>query len=148
MKTLQDYKNINFYVDMDGTIADFYGVKDAVETFKSDGFFKKLKPLKNNLKAVKMLIKSGCNVYVLTASPHPQADGDKIAWCQKYLKDLPLDHIICIRLGENKANYVQTETNNILLDDYNKNCFDFVNKGYRAYCVSDTNTIGRLLKIE
>ena len=44
-KVLEMFKRVDFYVDMDGVLADFFGVENAVERFKVEpNFFQKLKP--------------------------------------------------------------------------------------------------------
>lgn len=128
-------KRYNIYVDMDNTLANF-DIPNAVKRFSIEkGFFYKLKPIKNRLKIIKDLMINN-NVYILSASPNIQADNDKIKWLKKYLPQIKNDNIIMCRLGQNKADFVKTKTNNLLIDDYNKNCFDFVNRGYSAICVS------------
>ena len=95
----------NIYCDMDGVLADFNAEPDGVSRFRTEkGFFKRLKPLKQNVKALRKLIADGNhNVYILSASPNAAADGDKIK-CN----------------GEKKVNHMVT-ADGILFDDYGKN---------------------------
>ena len=45
---------INIYVDMDGVLADFNAEPDGVARFRTEkGFFRNLKPLKKNAKALR-----------------------------------------------------------------------------------------------
>lgn len=112
---------VNVYVDMDGVIADFFGQTDAVARFRDEkGFFKNLKPLKQNVEAVKRAIADGWNIYILSASPNNRADGDKRAWLKEYLPNLKRGHIIICRNGDNKLDFMKT-ADGILLDDYGKN---------------------------
>ena len=113
------------YCDMDGVLADFAGKRKAVERFhKEKGFFQKLKPIKSSLQAIRYLIDRGYDVNILTASPNEQADYDKRKWLEKYLPELDQRKIIIVRLGEDKADYVDTE-NAILIDDYTTNLIKF-----------------------
>ena len=67
---------INIYVDMDGVLADFNAEPDGVARFRTEkGFFRNLKPLKQNAKALRKLIADGnYNIYILSASPNAAAD--------------------------------------------------------------------------
>jgi len=133
---------MNIYCDMDGVLANFYKEKNCLERFENEkGFFKRLEPIRNNIKTIKELIKNGYNVYILSASPNEQADNDKKEWLKKYIPELENEHIIIIRNGKNKADYVKTEKDNILMDDYGKNIKDFENKGYKGYKIGKYRTI-------
>lgn len=112
----------NIYCDMDGVLADFNAEPDGVSRFRTEkGFFKRLKPLKQNVKALRKLIADGHhNVYILSASPHAAADGDKIKWLRKHRIKLADGHIILCRNGEKKVNHMVT-ADGILFDDYGKN---------------------------
>ena len=73
------------YCDMDGVVADFNNEPNAVARFKVEkGFFFKLKPIEINVRAVKELAKDN-EIYILTASPNPRADKDKIKWLRTKL---------------------------------------------------------------
>ena len=102
-KIIADGKNI--YVDMDGVLADFNAEPDGVNRFRTEkGFFKKLKPLKKNVKTLKKLLADGNHkVFILSASPNEDADGDKSLWLKKYLPMLQTENIIFCRNNQRKV---------------------------------------------
>ena len=77
---------LNIYVDMDGVLADFFAEPNCVERFETEkGFFRRLKPLTNNVATIRKAIADGkYNVYILSASPNARCDNDKRKWLKKY----------------------------------------------------------------
>lgn len=113
------------FFDLDGTLARF-NIKNALIRFdKETDFFEKLLPYKN-INIVNELSKNN-NFYVISASPHKEADISKLKWLQKYLPNIKNENIIFCRLGENKAEIIKNklkikiDSNCILIDDYTKN---------------------------
>lgn len=133
------------YCDMDGVVADFNAEPNAVERFRVEkGFFFKLKPIEINVKAVKELARYN-EVYILTASPNPRADKDKIKWLKKYMPFIAKENIIICRNGERKVDFMKSDYG-ILLDDYSVNLQEWTFKrGNIGYKISESQTIADLV---
>jgi len=130
----------NIFIDMDGVIADFNAEKNAVFRFnKEQGFFKSLRPILHNLQAVKIMIKNGENVKILSASPNEIADQDKHFWLDKYLPELKPENRIIVRNSDNKADFMGDIRNCVLFDDYSGNLIPVLFKGGLAIKVVGVN---------
>lgn len=115
-------KKPTFYCDMDGVLADFMGEPRALERFThEENFFATLKPLEGNLRALRNAWAHGENIFILSASPNAQADNDKLKWLARHFPEFPTDRVILMRNGQNKADFMRTESG-VLLDDYGHNC--------------------------
>lgn len=136
-----------YYCDMDGVLADFHAIHNAMERFKTEkGFFTLLPPIYKNLDAIRYLINSGKSVRVITASPNEQADKDKRKWLEIHLPELQKNRIITIRLGENKADYMKTKVG-VLFDDWGKNGRDWAEReGNEFFKVSPDNSIWQYIR--
>ena len=109
------------YGDMDGVLADFNAEPDGVARFAVEkGFFTRLKPIYENVKAIRKLIADGNEVYILSASPNERADGEKTRWLHRYIKKLADGNIILMRNGQVKRHFMKT-ADGILFDDYGRN---------------------------
>lgn len=112
------------FLDLDGTLARF-NVPNALIRFETEkGFFAKLLAYKGTEK-INEMAKQG-NLYIISASPNAQADFDKLEWISKYLFNIPKNHIVLCRNGENKAEHLaklgmKIDKECYLLDDYTKN---------------------------
>lgn len=136
----------NIYCDMDGVLANFDIEPNAVERFRVEkGFFKKLKPIDNNVRALRFL-NNVCNVYILSASPNKRADKDKIKWLEKYVPSIPKENIIICRNGQKKVDFMKTN-DGILLDDYGKNINEWLEKNTnKAFKISNDTPIEKYIE--
>ena len=120
------------FLDLDGTLAKF-NVKNALNRFETEkGFFAKLGAYKG-IEVINEMAKAG-NVYIISASPNTQADIDKMTWIEKYLPNIPKNHIVICRCGECKALVLRRlglviDKNCYLLDDYTKNLTEWESVG-------------------
>lgn len=120
------------FLDLDGTLAKF-NVKNALNRFETEkGFFAKLGAYKG-IEVINEMAKAG-NVYIISASPNIQADIDKMTWIEKYLPNIPKNHIVICRCGECKALVLRRlglviDKNCYLLDDYTKNLTEWESVG-------------------
>ena len=121
MKSLTQGSKI--FLDMDGVLARFEQEPNALERFeKEKDFFEKLAPTKLTLKLKDVELK---DTYILTSSPHAEADNSKRKWIKKYLPQLA-DKVITVRSGKEKSNYAK---GNILVDDFTENLEYWNSKG-------------------
>lgn len=136
------------FLDLDGTLARF-NVRNALERFdKEVGFFANLLAYKG-IEVINELALTN-QLFVISASPNDQADNDKMIWLEKYLPNIKQENITLCRLGQNKAQIIQSKYNIVineecyLLDDYTKNLNEwesFGGKGIkRITSVSDNST--------
>lgn len=135
------------YVDLDGVLADFNAEPNAVERFPIErGFFRKLKPITDNIEAIKgLLTYQKREVYIISASPNLQADSDKVLWLRNNMPWFPMENVIICRNGEVKALYAKDIKNSVLLDDYGKNCREWELLGGQSIKIETKRQIMDLL---
>lgn len=127
------------FVDIDGTLARFHDAdKMYIEAMWTPGFYTNLKPFENAIEGLKVFIKEHPEVEVFVLSAYLDTDppfivDEKNEWLDKYLPEIPADHRIFTRAGDNKADYIgDIGPGDYLLDDYNKNLIEFEDAGARA----------------
>ena len=139
------------FFDMDGTIADLYGVKNWLDyLIVSDALpYEIAKPLirLNALaRILNRLQKQGYKVGVISwlAKNSNTAYDEKVTrakkeWLKKHLASVNFDEIHIVKYGTPKQTFVKTE-NDILFDDEEKNRNDWTGKAF------DVNEIIKILK--
>ena len=139
------------FFDMDGTIADLYGVENWLDyLIASDAFpYEIAKPLirLNALaRILNRLQKQGYKVGVISwlAKNSNTAYDEKVAkakkeWLKKHLASVNFDEIHIVKYGTPKQTFAKTE-NDILFDDEEKNRNDWTGKAF------DVNEIIKILK--
>ena len=139
------------FFDMDGTIADLYGVENWLDyLIASDAFpYEIAKPLirLNALaRILNRLQKQGYKVGVISwLAKNTNTDYDekvtraKKEWLKKHLASVNFDEIHIVKYGTPKQTFAKTE-NDILFDDEEKNRNDWTGKAF------DVNEIIEILK--
>ena len=139
------------FFDMDGTIADLYGVENWLDyLIASDAFpYEIAKPLirLNALaRILNRLQKQGYKVGVISwLAKNSNTDYDekvtkaKKEWLKKHLASVNFDEIHIVKYGTPKQTFAKTE-NDILFDDEEKNRNDWTGKAF------DVNEIIEILK--
>lgn len=139
------------FFDMDGTIADLYGVENWLDyLIASDALpYEIAKPLirLNALaRILNRLQKQGYKVEVISwLAKNTNTDYDekvtraKKEWLKKHLASVNFDEIHIVKYGTPKQTFAKTE-NDILFDDEEKNRNDWTGKAF------DVNEIIEILK--
>lgn len=139
------------FFDMDGTIADLYGVENWLDyLIASDALpYEVAKPLirLNALaRILNRLQKQGYKVGVISwlAKNSNTAYDEKVTrakkeWLKKHLASVNFDEIHIVKYGTPKQTFAKTE-NDILFDDEEKNRNDWTGKAF------DVNEIIEILK--
>ena len=139
------------FFDMDGTIADLYGVENWLDyLIASDALpYEIAKPLirLNALaRILNRLQKQGYKVGVISwLAKNSNTDYDekvtkaKKEWLKKHLASVNFDEIHIVKYGTPKQTFAKTE-NDILFDDEEKNRNDWTGKAF------DVNAIIEILK--
>lgn len=139
------------FFDMDGTIADLYGVENWLDyLIASDALpYEIAKPLirLNALaRILNRLQKQGYKVGVISwlAKNSNTAYDEKVTkakkeWLKKHLASINFDEIHIVKYGTPKQTFAKTE-NDILFDDEEKNRNDWTGKAF------DVNEIIEILK--
>jgi 5'(3')-deoxyribonucleotidase len=143
-------KKVIIYCDMDGVLADFDKVPNAVARYKHEqGFFYNLEPITANINAIKQIIAKGYQVKILSKSPHQNADNDKRLWLEKHLPEIANENMIFARPEQKKIDFVNEFEKNfsLLLDDYEVNINEWREQNGIALTITKENTIENILHL-
>lgn len=122
------------YFDMDGTIADFYGVENWLEYLKAEDTkpYREAKPLLNLNQLARQLNKLQREGHILgiiswtSKNGTPQFDAavtvEKMKWLQKHMPSVHWDVIHIVKYGTNKSIFGE----GILFDDEKQNRMDWM----------------------
>ena len=120
---------MNIYFDMDGTIADLYGVENWLSDLRAENIrpYAEAKPLVNFSQLARLLNKltaQGNTVNIISWGSRGGSDEyteavrqAKLEWIAKHLKSVHFDSIVVLPYGTPKQNY----GNGILFDDEEHN---------------------------
>lgn len=134
------------YLDMDGTMANFYKELHCMERMYTDKtFFARLEPHALTFAVATILQQHRENIYILSACLDESVERQKREWLREYLPNLKKDNIIFTGIDESKADRVKPESADVLIDDYSKNLNDWSN--YGAYSVKALNGINNIKRI-
>lgn len=134
-------KKVTINFDMDGTIANLYGVNNWLEKLmlEDPSPYIDAKPLINlRLLAYRLnkLQKSGFELVIISWLSKNASDEyseaikkAKIAWLKKHLPSVKWDKVNIIPYGTPKSNYCNTSTD-VLFDDEEKNRQEWYGKAY------------------
>ena len=137
--------------DMDGTIADLYGVENWLEYLLEENVkpYKIAKPLVNmNILARRLnnLQRKGYEIGVISWTSkcgsdeyNTEVEAAKRAWLHKHLASVKFDFIAVVPYGYNKAAFADSEQD-VLFDDEDKNREDWRGVAY------DVDNILEILK--
>ena len=140
---------INF--DMDGTIADLYGVENWLDYLIAENTFpyanaKPLLHLSALARKLNALQRNGYNLAVIswlsksgTAEYNEAVTEVKMAWLKKHLPSVTWDRITIVPYGTPKQNFCENPLD-ILFDDEERNRTDWTGIAY------DVNNILEILK--
>ena len=126
-------KNITIYFDMDGTIADLYGVENWLDFLINEKPtpYVKAKPLCNLrvlARKLNILQKKGVKIGIISwlskngsEKYNEKVTKAKLNWLKKHLNSVKFDKIIITPYGTPKEKFTDSKTLNILFDDEKKN---------------------------
>lgn len=139
------------FFDMDGTIADFYGVDGWLDYLKEGNTFpyqfaKPLVRMNSLARILNRLQREGYRIGIIswlsksgTVEYNAEVTAVKIAWLKKHLASVKFDEINIVNYGVPKQLFARTE-NDILFDDEERNRENWTGQAY------DVDAILEILK--
>lgn len=131
------------YFDMDGTIANFYGVEGWLDDIlnESPRAYKEAKPLVNMSRLAKAIHKAQAKGYEVgviswlakgSSAEYDEAVKEaKLEWLEAHLPSVEFDQITIVRYGAPKSQFAKGEA--ILFDDEAPNRQEWKGKAYTEY---------------
>ncbi len=132
---------MTIWFDMDGTIADLYGVENWLDMLRANDPtpYATAKPLLRLATLAYMLNRAQANGYKIGViswlAKNSNAEYDKavttakLAWLAKHLRSVRFDYINIVEYGTPKQSFMNTK-NDILFDDEQKNRENWLGKAY------------------
>ncbi len=121
---------MTIYIDMDGVLAK-WNIHATVEDTQKKGYFLEREPEEKVVRLVETLRKNGVKVCVLSAAyPNGYAAIEKSSWLDRIF-DKALDRIF-VPYGANKSDYIASNAESILIDDYSENLREWEKSGSKA----------------
>ena len=118
------------YVDMDGVLAR-WNTDATLEDTLQKGYFAEREPEIKMVQFVKALRKLGVHVCILSAAyQNGYAAAEKSDWLDRFF-DKTLDRIF-VPYGESKSDYIASNQDSILIDDYSENLRQWAASGSKA----------------
>ena len=143
--------NTTIFFDMDGTIADFYGVEGWLDYLKEGNTFpyqfaKPLVRMASLARILNRLQREGYRIGIISwlsksggVEYNAEVTAVKLAWLRKHLASVQFDEINIVNYGVPKQLFARTE-NDIIFDDEEKNRENWTGQAY------DVDAILEILK--
>lgn len=144
-------RNITINFDMDGTIADFYGVDNWLDYLIEENTlpYEIAKPLlRFSILARKLntLQKLGCNIAIIswlsksgTEEYNRKTTETKLEWLKTHLPSVKWDRITIVPYGTPKERYCYN-SNDILFDDEEQNRNNWTGQAFDVHDILETLT--------
>ena len=109
----QHNKNIKITDIKEWSLEQYIGRK-GIELFRQPGFFADLKPIQNSIETIKLLLKEGKEVFIISSPVNEYCVFDKYKWVKKYMPFFPIGNLILVG---NKNDLLKEIKGGILFDD-------------------------------
>jgi len=106
-------KNIKITDIKEWSLEQYIGRK-GIELFRQPGFFADLKPIQNSIETIKLLLKEGKEVFIISSPVNEYCVFDKYKWVKKYMPFFPIGNLILVG---NKNDLLKEIKGGILFDD-------------------------------
>lgn len=144
----EEDKKMRINFDMDGTIANFYGVENWLGYLKAESVkpYEEAKPLFNFSTFARLLNKAKRNGYEIAVISWTARNGSeeynkavaeaKKAWLAKYLPSVEWDEIVIVPYGTKKDNF-RKSAEDVLFDDEEPNRKAWNGKAYNVENINE-----------